>query len=170
MSEANMASRMFAPLGQLIDFGGRTAPRDFWPYMFLLAAIYVLGFALMFASFLSLIGAPVADMFGLTACLILLACAAVVRRLHDVGWSGRWMATYALMACAFIGFFFFQRYGLTQDPYGSNNVSLFRWMPLLMLFSLAMNLIGLLVFVLCLLPGTAGPNRYGPDPRDGGAS
>jgi uncharacterized membrane protein YhaH (DUF805 family) len=108
-------------------------------------------------------------MYGLTIVLVLLAFAAVVRRLHDVGWSGRWMAAYLLMMLAFIAFFFYWRYGLIHDPDGRENVSLFRLMPLLMLFSLAMNGIGLLVFILCLLPGTAGPNRYGADPKGGNA-
>jgi uncharacterized membrane protein YhaH (DUF805 family) len=167
VSDASLSRRIFAPLGRLLVLDGRAAPADFWPYMLLLIAIYWLGLALASASLPLGIGSPVPFLFGLTPILILLAAAAVVRRLHDVGWSGLWMAAYAVLALIFIGFFFYQRYRLTHEPYDPESLSLFRFMPLLAIFVLAMNGIAILIFILCLLPGTAGPNRYGPEPTGG---
>jgi uncharacterized membrane protein YhaH (DUF805 family) len=135
--------------------------------MLLLLAIYILGFLVVFALLPFGTGSPVAHMYALVAGLVLLAFAAVVRRLHDVGWSGRWMAAYLLLVLAFIAFFYYWRYAMIHDPYGPDNASLFRFMPLIMIFGLAMNGIGLLLFIVCLLPGTAGPNRHGPDPKVG---
>jgi len=169
MRGQSLPGRVFSPLGRLIDFNGRSAPADFWPYMLLLIAIYLVGFVLMFAGFSFGMFSPVSFLFALTAILVLLAFAVVVRRLHDVGWSGRWMAAYVLITCAFITFTFYQRYSLIHDPGSAENVSLFRFMPLLMIISLTTNVIFLLVFILCLLPGTAGPNQYGPDPKAGSA-
>ena len=170
MTEPSLARRMFAPFGRLLQFSGRSAPADFWPYMLVLVAIYIAGFAFVFATRPYGFGSTVADQFGLTLVLILLAFAAVVRRLHDVGWSGWWMAAYVLMAFAFIAFFFYWRYGLTHTPLDSQGPSLFRFMPLLTLFSAAMNGTGLLIFVLCLLPGKDSSNGYGPDLKGGSIS
>ena len=117
MSEPGLARRAFAPLGRLLEFEGRSAPADFWPYMLLLVAIYVVGFALMFAHVAYGIGSPVASMFALVAALIILAFAAVVRRLHDVGWSGRWMVAYVLMALCVVSFILYQRNQLTHGLY-----------------------------------------------------
>jgi uncharacterized membrane protein YhaH (DUF805 family) len=169
MSEPGLARRAFAPLGRLLEFEGRSAPADFWPYMLLLVAIYVVGFALMFAHVAYGIGSPVASMFALVAALILLAFAAVVRRLHDVGWSGRWMVAYVLMALCVVSFILYQRNQLTHGLYDPGNDTLFRVFPVLAIFMLVMNGIALTLFVVCLLPGSAGSNKYGPDPKGGSA-
>jgi uncharacterized membrane protein YhaH (DUF805 family) len=164
--------RPITPLKRQLDFRGRTRRADYWPYMSLLLAIYVSGFAFTPAGGLSGIGSLIAPICGLTLVLILLALAATARRLHDVGWSGRWMAAYAIMAIAFIAFFFFYwRYGVVHRPHVYTGAPPFlRLMPLVMLFSLAMNCTAFLVFILSLLDGTPGPNKYGPDPKGRSAS
>jgi uncharacterized membrane protein YhaH (DUF805 family) len=167
MSESSPARRIMGPLGRLLDFSGRSAPGDFWPYMLLLVAIYVIGFALVFTLQSHDIGSPVADIFVLIPTLILLAFAAVVRRLHDVGWSGRWMAAYVILALAFFAFLFYQRYQLSHGLYDPSDDALFRFFPIMALLALVTNCIALTVFIVCLLPGTAGPNKYGPDPKGG---
>ena len=168
MSDADLAHRAWRPLGRLLNVKGRTAPGDFWPYMGLLFAIYVVGFVLVFPGrpfFGILPGVPA--MFALTLILILLACAAVIRRLHDVGWSGWWMAAYTILASAFIIFVVRLRYVITHQPFDPSSDLLFRLFPILAIFMLITNCIGLLILVVCVLPGTAGPNKYGPDPKNG---
>lgn len=165
MPGASLSRRALAPLAHLLDFAGRTRRAHFWPYMGLLFVVYVVGFILATALFSAGMGSIIAPMYLLTAILILLAFAAAVRRLHDVGWSGWWMGAYIGMAIAFIAFFFVWRYGLTRDAGGPPAMDLLRFMPFMLFFSLAMNCAGLLVFILCVLDGAPGPNRYGPDPK-----
>jgi uncharacterized membrane protein YhaH (DUF805 family) len=159
MNGESPLGRALSPLGRLADFTGRSPPADFWPYMLLLVAIYFIGFGLIFALATNGIGSPAA-VFLLVPVLILLAFAAAVRRLHDVGWSGRWMAAYVALALAFFAFIFYQRYS-------PSDAMLFRLFPVMALVVLVTNCIALTVFIVCLLPGTAGPNQYGPDPKDG---
>ena len=165
MPEGSPLRRTIGPLGRVLDFSGRTRRADYWPYILLLFGIYLVGIVLVATAISRGMGPPVTQMFLLVAILALLAFAATVRRLHDVGWSGRWMAAYLVMMLAFIAFFLHWRYGLQHDPYGGQPGLLFRIMPLLMAFNIVMNCIGLLVFVICLLDGNAGPNRFGADPK-----
>jgi uncharacterized membrane protein YhaH (DUF805 family) len=97
--EAGLLGRMTAPPSDGAGLGGRMRRADSWPYMLLVAGIY-----------------GVVLMCGLTAALILLAFAAAVRRLHDVGWSGRWMGPYVL--CLLDGIAGPNRCG--PDPKGRN--------------------------------------------------
>jgi uncharacterized membrane protein YhaH (DUF805 family) len=164
--DESLLRRAVLPLGRLLDFRGRSRRADFWPYMGLLAGLYVLGFAIVMSGALSLArSSGIAPLFALVGILILLAFAAGVRRLHDVGWSGGWMAAYVLMGVSFIAFALSARYSLTHADAGAAPLSLIDIGPVLMPLSLAMNALFLLVFVLCLQDGMAGPNRYGPDPK-----
>jgi uncharacterized membrane protein YhaH (DUF805 family) len=156
---------MFAPLSRLTDFSGRATRVQFWPYMLLLLVIYFVGLVLTMGFMLRAMGSPVAYLYGITLICILLAFAAVVRRLHDVGWSGGWMGAYVVMTMAFIAFFFWWRYGVVLRANGAQPVSLSRYMPFMMLFSLALNGIAFLVLIVSTFDGTPGPNRYGPDPK-----
>jgi len=166
VASESLVRRALSPLGRLLDFGGRSRRADFWPFMVLLVALYLVGFAGAASGALRFIHpSPVLPLFALVGILVLLAFAAVVRRLHDVGWSGRWMAAYVLVTVAFIAFFIWWRLGIAQAPGGEPPVRLMRIMPLMMIVTAATNGLGLLVFVLCLLEGTAGPNRYGADPK-----
>ena len=164
MSEASPVARTIGPLGHILDFRGRARRADFWPYMLLLAAIYFAGCVLVFALLPFAVGSPIAWMYALTAVLVLLAFSATVRRLHDVGWSGWWMAPYVAITLAFIAFFLWWRLGLAQAPGEEPPVRLMQIMPFFMIASAAANGAAILVFVVCLLDGAAGPNRYGADP------
>jgi uncharacterized membrane protein YhaH (DUF805 family) len=148
--------RAFAPLGRLLDFGGRSPRAEFWPYMGLLLALYVAGFALVAAFDLRM-----TYVFGLVGALVLLAFAAVVRRLHDVGWRGWWMGAYVLYVVGWMILVFYSRY---RALHGEEGLAL-RFAPVLMPLALVQTLLAILVFVLCTLDGTPGPNRYGPDPK-----
>lgn len=50
-----------------------------------------------------------------------------------------------------------------------HDVNLTGWILLAALVPIVNLLVGLGLFIICLIPGTAGPNKYGPDPKNPGA-
>jgi uncharacterized membrane protein YhaH (DUF805 family) len=181
VSAFSLAAGVFRPFGQLFDFGGRTRRRDHWPYMVLLVGLWLGGFYALLAlthpnaSFAAYMIAvvefpppmkmPFLD--GLYLLLTLLAFAAVTRRLHDVGISGSWMAAYLSLEASYIALVYL---GLDMTLWYPDPSTRPPHIPIV-IFTLAMALPlfmrvwFLLLAAFCLLPGTAGPNLYGPDPR-----
>lgn len=100
------------------------------------------------------------DAFGL-ACSLLLALplpALLSRRLHDIGFGGGWSAVFVLLAL------YNAALSLTALTRGAEaRVAAERVMWPLDWLSIALALAGL---ALVLAPGSKGPNRFGPDPRD----
>ncbi len=164
MAQESSLRRAIAPFGRLLDFDGRMRRADYWPYMLLLAAIYFVGLVLTVFAMSAGLRLSIGPAYAVTAVLALLALAATVRRLHDVRWSGLWAVVYVVMLLLFISIYFYWRYGTPPSPLGAPP-SLLPYMPFLMPLGLAMNLLGPMLFVLCVLDGTVGPNRYGPDPK-----
>ena len=168
MDEPRLPDRLFAPLTRLLDFRGRTRRAEFWPYILLLVTIYLLGWVFLFAG--GMRGGPfggVMVLFLLVGLLALLAFAAAVRRVHDVGWSGWWVGAYVLLTLLFITFAFYSRARALAGDQGM----MLDYFPLVAALGLFQNGLGLLLLVLCVLDGTPGPNRFGQDPkgRPGGA-
>jgi len=162
---ASLLPRALGPLGRVLDFRGRSRRADFWPYMVLLFGLYLAGVIAVVGIGSLAMGSMVTPMYLLTGALALLAVAATVRRLHDVGWSGWWVGAYVLMMLGFIVFFFYWRYVLIPaTPFGEPG-AMFRLAPLFIAFSAVMNGLGLWVLILCLLDGMPGANRHGPDPK-----
>jgi uncharacterized membrane protein YhaH (DUF805 family) len=143
---------MFMPYRRYADFTGRSCRREYWMYSLFLLAVYVvlavaaasvvmgvdvfhmtdmnqIAIALVHQPLLWLI-AGLAGLFSLVN--FIPSIAIVVRRLHDMNFSGWWYLGYV---------------GVSLVPY-------FQGVAFL----------GFMVF-LCLR-GTAGPNRFGPDPLD----
>jgi uncharacterized membrane protein YhaH (DUF805 family) len=165
MSEASLPRRIVAPLGRITDFSGRTRRADYWPFILTLLGLWFAELVVEIVVIPFRFGSPIAHGYAVFALFVLLAFAATVRRLHDVGWSGRWMAAYCALMLGFIATFFYWRYGVVHRPYGQPNLALLRLMPLVMVIGFAMNGLGLLVVILSLQDGTPGPNRYGTDPK-----
>jgi uncharacterized membrane protein YhaH (DUF805 family) len=164
VQEASFVSRMVAPLGRLLDFRGRSTRSEHWPYMGLLIGLYVIGMILAVTAV-----PPVMMMASVTllaGIMVLLAFSSIVRRLHDVGWSGKWMAAYVALVAAFILFFFYWRYLVVHQPFspGGSTPLLFRFWLILMVCNLASTGLALLIFVLTVLESAPGPNPYGPPP------
>lgn len=166
MAEPSLLPRAFAPFGRLLDFIGRTRRSDYWHYMVLLFVLYFAGLVFTMAAMLAGLGLSIGPGFATTGLVALLAFAATVRRLHDVGWSGWWMGAYLVLLLAFIAHAFYWRYVEIPRLEPGEVSSLSRFFPLLTAVNLAMWGLGLLIFVLAVLDGTLGPNRYGPDPKD----
>ena len=150
---------MIAPLDRLVDFEGRGTRAEHWPYMGLLIGLYLLG---MFAAFTAVPHSMMmATMALLASILVLLAAASVVRRLHDVGWSGWWMAVYSVLFIGFVAFFLYSRYGVVHQTEGGPPPPIFRFWPVVMTLNLAMQGLALLLFVLTILESAPGDNQYG---------
>jgi uncharacterized membrane protein YhaH (DUF805 family)/Tfp pilus assembly protein PilE len=75
----------------------------------------------------------------------------IVRRLHDFNWNGWWSLTYWALQLWSFALTFHQ---LFTDPLGPRPAG--SWMPALLLI--------VYLLVLVLVPGSKGPNRYGPVP------
>ncbi len=96
-------------------------------------------------------------LFGNALQLALLApmFALFVRRLHDQDTSGWWGLLLPLSVLPSLPRMVTEARGDVAEIIAPN----------ITLEGVAAGFCALAVFVLCLLPGTVGPNRYGPDPR-----
>lgn len=88
-----------------------------------------------------------------------------VRRLHDVNWSGWWICLYYLLVSvgfAWIIFWFVQEFLASDMDLLSIDYEALRLNNFcIRLLHLAIDFISILLFVLTLLPGTKGVNKYG---------
>jgi uncharacterized membrane protein YhaH (DUF805 family) len=143
----------------LTGFRGRIPRRDFWAGLLLLLLIEAALLLLGFAGLMRPTGAtPIeeATMWFALAVWLWVTAALIVKRLHDRDKSAIWYPLFGLAPalCYHLG-----------NVY-SGNIS--------NVLSPAQRLFWSLGGVLCLwalvelgfMPGTKGPNRYGPDPRD----
>ncbi len=165
-------------LRNLLRFSGRDRRGTFWRYVLVLYVAHMaLSMLVMVPVMISTIGRagrepPTAmfETFFLFAAIsgalfVAMLAAAVVRRLHDTGRSGLW----GLMPVPFltIGIAAFARMG---SSFHSGENSLDANFPLLMANNFAyLAVLGLLIYLLAR-PGSRGPNRFGPDPREADAS
>ena len=118
------------------DFKGRVARTEFWRYILVYLVLSIL---------LDILGIRLlSTVVGLA--LLVPTLAITVRRLHDVDKSG-WLVLVPIVP-AFL------------------TVSLFylAW-PLGVVFALATVACSAYLIYLYVLPGSAGPNQYGPDPK-----
>lgn len=140
-------------------FGGRASRSEYWYFHIgLLLVLGILGF--MVVALWALPGAdelPLAVVRTLAIVLIVIVAylgvasiSVTVRRLHDRNLSGWWYAGFALLS-------------MVQSLHTEIAPSLGSDAAVLGLAAavLVATLIG---FVLMVLPGTTGPNRFGPDP------
>ena len=159
---------MILPLKRYAEFSGRSRRMEYWMFGLLQAIVAVVFGAIFVAAIGSAFtardsvnpGAIFASMgiafliFGLYALAILIPSIAVaVRRLHDSDRSGWWVMIYF---GPYLLSFVVQIMGALVQSTGLLLVG-----GVLTLASL----IGVIVFIVFMcLPGTVGPNRFGPDP------
>ena len=166
---------MFLPFRRFAEFTGRSRPMELWMFALLQLLIYI-GITVLFtvivggvagiASAQGGVGAG-AGLGGIIAAMGLFALlyglvylvffipnlAVSTRRLHDSGKSGFWVLLYFVPAVL----------GWVLRIAGMGSLSSTVLGLGMMLSGLA--LLGLIaMIVLWCLPGTVGPNRYGPDP------
>jgi uncharacterized membrane protein YhaH (DUF805 family) len=170
---------MFMPLKRYAEFSGRSRRQEFWMFMLLLLVIWMVAFfgiMVMGVGALSMAGANadgsprVAGMMGMVASMGIIAVilgivwlalliptlAVQVRRLHDTDRSGWWIMIY--WGPAILSWI------VNIAGAANQSTGLIMLAGLCSLLALVASIV-LLVFY--CLPGTNGPNQYGPDPLGG---
>ena len=165
---------MLMPLKRYAEFGGRSRRKEYWLYTLGVTLLYLVLLAVALVIGLGAAGLAsggqgdgAGGMMGLFAslgifaviiaivwlALLLPSIAVTVRRLHDSNRSGLWLLGYIL---PYILGSFLSGFGA-----GANSTTLALIGGLVTLGGAIM---GIVIFVFLVLPGTVGPNRYGPDP------
>lgn len=154
---------MILPLRRYVDFTGRSRRTEFWMFQLLNLIVYAVIMAIFFAGFPwefmdAAAGTPPAelqdpdDVFGLFGPLF---------------WIGMGLAVIWGLGT------FIPHLAVTVRRLHDRGMSGW-WYGGLLLFSFipfigGLAILGyLVIFVIMLLPGEPGPNRWGPDPRDPG--
>jgi uncharacterized membrane protein YhaH (DUF805 family) len=159
---------MFLPLSRYAEFSGRSRRKEYWLFflglLLLYSSLFILMMVLLGGAVLSAIGsgAPgtvigqgfmgigVGMMMVLAWWAFLIPSIAVgVRRLHDIDRSGWWLMLGWGPWLA----------GMVLAPAAQSD-------RLADIFTLASAIGFVVLLALAMLPGTRGPNRFGPDPRE----
>jgi uncharacterized membrane protein YhaH (DUF805 family) len=141
----------------IADFSARSRRTEvgyYWIAASLMNA--VLGFILQ----MLLSGAALAVAIDLVGLILLVPYFALfVRRLHDMNQSGWWAMILPLGALAALPRAIAQINRDDAAPFAQHGFTLVDGLMLLVLVA---------VLAMTVTPGTIGPNRFGPDPREGG--
>lgn len=173
---------MFRPFVRFADFRGRATRSEYWLFV-LLQAVLLTGCLVMAVTSLGAksLGDIIGGFFGWLALagLVMLVCAmpylaVLARRLHDSGQSAAWMllltpihlSPYLSMYAAAGAAQSLMESGMASGEPQAVLASMEQAMSGTMLISLIATVCSLVLLVLTLLPGTRGPNRFGPDPRN----
>ncbi len=168
---------MFMPLKRYADFGGRSRRMEFWMYQLFLILLWIVIFVVMMvvgmgaAGLAANGGQPSAGgmvgmiaamgMFGIVILvvwlgLLLPTLAVAVRRLHDTNRSGWWIMI------AIVPYLISMALSIMAMSAQSTGLS-----GIAMIFSLLQLIGAIVLIVFYCLPGTSGPNQFGPDPLGG---
>ncbi|MDG2534322.1 DUF805 domain-containing protein [Sphingomonas sp. HITSZ_GF] len=158
---------IFNPLRMALVFTGRATRSDVLGWWLLGGVLFGLLAAIthMFAEAIWLEAIP-------NLIIGLATIALLVRRLHDIGHSGWWMALLlGVLIASVTGIHYYADAhpdaGVTANFLSVHLHGDVHWTPTLAAL-VALDLLGLLcTFALMLIPGAIGTNRYGPDPRMG---
>ena len=133
-------------------FSGRAQRSEFW-WFFLFSAV---------SSAIAGIVPVIGQIYPLV--LIIPSLAVSARRLHDTGRSAWWLLLYlASILATGIAFAVLVLLLVFESEMPNDGAAVgAAWIVIVSLFIALGCSIALLIF--CVLPGTVGPNRYGPDP------
>lgn len=163
---------MFRPLLKYADFSGRARRSEYWLFQLFQVIVYALAIMLAISGAVGahdISGAVTGSLLSMAVIgLFALACflpnlAVTVRRLHDSGKPAWFLALYAP--------------GIINAMLGMQTTSAimsgrYEAASAAMQQSTILSMIGILgqlaMLVLMVLPGTRGPNRFGPDPKGDG--
>ena len=142
-----------------VNFSGRAQRSEYW--WFILFAV-ISQTVVTFIPFLGTIYA---------LALFLPSLAVAVRRLHDTNRTGWWVLVYLVPAwvSAALAIVLFLLFGLDGGDLsfadGGEWAAIGVFLGILLVIGLIVTLVlAIVMIVFLILPGTQGPNRYGPDP------
>lgn len=170
---------MLRPFKHFADFNGRARRAEYWQFCLLQFLVYVIFIFMAFLSFTDkdISGAIMSFMvwfglIGLAALIFFIPNLAVLaRRLHDINLSAWWMAlllpSYVSHFISIGGGFSAIAQIIRNGSVSDINSVIMRSMAMSGLFILIATACSLILFVMTLLPGTGGANRFGPDPKSG---
>ena len=166
------------PLKRYAEFSGRSSRAEFWWFMLLIVIAYLVVWFVLVGSLGGLVSAGTDPSSGalqalgggfliiglLSLAIIIPSIAVQVRRLHDTNRSGWWLGGYYLlyalyMAMAFSTFMS----AAAADPTAAAEPNMGTF-GMTMVLGLALFVYFVVLLVFYVLPGTPGPNDYGPDP------
>jgi uncharacterized membrane protein YhaH (DUF805 family) len=169
------------PLKKYATFSGRASRAEFWWFFLFILIAYVAFWIVMmtvvggFAASQSQPSLGVIGLFGAGSVFMLLfwialllpTIAVQVRRLHDTNRSGWWLGAFYLVYVVYmmlmlgtLGSAMGSAMGETGDPTAGNG-GLFAGAGIV---AIVMFVYMIVMLVFYCLPGTRGPNRFGPDP------
>jgi uncharacterized membrane protein YhaH (DUF805 family) len=155
MSPIDWAMR---PLRKYADFSGRAPRAEYW--------WFYLGYMILYVVLMLL--TRISSIFGILGIvylgLIIPMIAVGVRRLHDTNRSGWWLLAPAVPYL--IGFVMIMPAMMSGAAGAANPFSL-ATAGTAGIFMLIGLVLGIVVFIFTVLPGTKGPNKYGDDPYGG---
>ena len=173
---------MIMPLKRYAQFSGRSRRMEFWMWV-----LFVFGAVIMLSILDSLLGlggssqlgtgavpgtTGVAGAYantrggiltGLFSLAILIPNIAVqVRRLHDTGRSGWWVGALYLLYIVFV----VGAFTIGMSALGGASPNLGSLGLMFGVGGLVFLVYAIMLLVFFFLPGTTGPNRFGPDPKN----
>jgi uncharacterized membrane protein YhaH (DUF805 family) len=147
------------PLRKYAVFWGRAARPEYWWFYLGLTIVSIP---------VTILDRAVGDIgvvsIAYNLALLLPWLGVTVRRLHDTDRSGWWLLLFFLpfFLAGFFAAFSARLDGADSGPFSSMGA-------LMILVIIPLIILAVLLLVFMVLPGTRGPNRYGPDPYDDGS-
>jgi uncharacterized membrane protein YhaH (DUF805 family) len=142
------------PFKRYADFGGRSPRAEYWWFW--------LGYMLLNIVFQVVTRiSPILGLLGLLYLGLIIPMIAVgVRRMHDTDRTGWWLLAPLGPYAIGLGLLF------PKIMSGATTMTSFISYGPALAFMLIGFVLAIVVFIFTVLPGTKGPNRYGPDPYD----
>lgn len=139
-------------------FSGRARRSEYW-YFFLFGVLANIAAGIVQSVINATTGIFAPAGWAVWLALLLPAVAVNVRRLHDTNRSGGWAVGFYFYCLAALAAMLWTALHAPSPPGDRASVTGF---ALAVLVGLAY---AIFLFVLTVLPGTSGTNRYGPDPK-----
>ncbi len=177
---------MIMPFKKYAQFSGRSRRMEFWMWvLFVIIAAIVLsvidsllglggrtqvgtgvpGSATGFGAYANTQGGILTGVFSLA--ILVPNVALQVRRLHDIGRSGWWVGAFYLLYIVFLVLMLaIGVSALGGFAPGGATLNYLAYGVMVGFGALAIFVYAIVLLVFFFLPGTVGPNRYGPDPKN----